>query len=179
MDRQAWTRWRPTVRQRWWLAGGAAFVLVVALTWALWPASEPDPPPRAREYLDYTACLLTGDRGIADPQAAPVWAGLQDASLATRAKVQYLAVTGPQTAENGVPFLSSLVQGACDVIFAAGAAPVGAVGQGAPKFPGATFVAVGKAAPAGNVTVLDDSSAARVRADVSRLLTDKVRAAAD
>ena len=103
MDRQAWTRWRPTVRQRWWLAGGAAFVLVVALTWALWPASEPDPPPRAREYLDYTACLLTGDRGIADPQAAPVWAGLQDASLATRAKVQYLAVTGPQTAENGVP----------------------------------------------------------------------------
>jgi hypothetical protein len=60
-----------------------------------------------------------GERGLTDTSAGPVWAGLQDASLATHAKVQYLAITGPQTVDNGVPFLNTLAQTGCNLIFAA------------------------------------------------------------
>jgi hypothetical protein len=162
-------------RQRWALAGASAVVVGALLAWALWPAPEPE-PPRAREYLTYTACLLTGDKGLTDPAAAPVWAGMQQASLATHAKVQYLAVAGQQTPENGATYLASLAQGGCNLIFAAGRAPLGAVRQGAPQFPTVMFVAVGKAPVTGNVSVIDVSSAEAVQGRVSQLITDKVRA---
>ncbi|MGH3190248.1 MAG: hypothetical protein ACRDPY_35980 [Streptosporangiaceae bacterium] len=42
------------------------------------------PAPSARQYLGFDACLLTGSRGLTGPQAAQAWAGMQDASLATR-----------------------------------------------------------------------------------------------
>jgi hypothetical protein len=52
--------------------------------------------------------------------AAPVWAGMQDASLATHAKVQYLQVTGEATVGNALPYLATLVQRRYAVVFGAG-----------------------------------------------------------
>jgi hypothetical protein len=64
-------------------------VLVVGLAaWILWPS------PRPRPYLAFTACLLTDEQGVAGSAAGAVWAGMQDASLATRAKVQYVPAVG-------------------------------------------------------------------------------------
>jgi basic membrane lipoprotein Med (substrate-binding protein (PBP1-ABC) superfamily) len=124
-----------------------------------------------RQYLEFTACLLTEGGGVAGPEAAPVWAGMQDASLATRAKVQYLAVSGPQTVDNAVLFASSLAQNRCNLVFAAGDVQTSAVVKVAPRFPGTAFVVVGSGASASNVSRLDGSSATEVRAAVRRTLT--------
>jgi hypothetical protein len=162
-------------RLRWWLGLAAAALLVaVLLVWALRPA--PTQQPRARQYLSFTACLLTDAREVAGPDAAPVWAGMQEASLATRAKVQYLSVAGPQTVENALPFLSSLAQRRCDLVFAAGAVPVGAVRQGASTFPGTHFVVVGTGVPGPNVSTVDEQSPAGVQAAVKRIILDAVHA---
>jgi basic membrane lipoprotein Med (substrate-binding protein (PBP1-ABC) superfamily) len=159
---------------RLWLSAGA-FAVVVAglLTWAFWPAEE---QPRARQYLDFTACLLTDDHGIGGSAAAPVWAGMQKASLATRAKVQYVEVTGPQTPENALPFLNSLAQSRCTLVFAAGTAPVAAVRDGAARFPETKFYVVGTSITKPNVSTVDGKSADEIRDAVARVLTDAVKA---
>lgn len=95
---------------------------------------------------------------------------MHDASLATRAKVQFLAVAGPQTPDNAGTFLASLAQGGCDLVFAVGAAPVAA---GAARLPGIRFYVVGDGRGAGNVSVLDGDDP-RVRGDVSRVITKAV-----
>lgn len=164
--------WTLARRHRWPAAFGAALLLIGALTWAFWQSPE---PPRARQYLEFTACLLTPAAGTGDPAAAPVWQGMQDASLKTRAKVQFLAVSGPQTADNAATFLASLAQGGCDLVFAAGEAPVGAVTTLAGRFPQARFypvVTAGGAAAADNVTVID--AGGEVRARVASVVTDAV-----
>src|SRR6266540_1993395 len=141
------------------VAGVVAGVLVAAvLVWALWPAGS-GPAPRARQYLDFTACLLTGEHGVADADAAPVWAGMQDASLQTRAEVQYLVVVGEQTVANAGPFLASLAQSRCDLVIAV------------------RFVVLGGGATGTNVSVVDDGSPADVRAAVTRIVTNAVRRA--
>jgi basic membrane lipoprotein Med (substrate-binding protein (PBP1-ABC) superfamily) len=152
---------RIVVERRWWVAG-LAVVIVAAVVWVLL-AARVEEPPRARQYLEFTACLLTDDHGIAGTVAAPVWAGMQDASLATRAKVQYVAVAGPQTRENAITFLNSLAVGGCDLIFAAGEVPVAAVGVGAAAFPKGRFYAVGGGSSAGNVTRIDGDARSAVR----------------
>src|ERR1051326_1434273 len=85
-------------RSWWWvpLAFGAA-VVVGGVGWSLIPADNGRhlPPTRARAYRDVSACLLTGGRGIADPQAAAAWSGMEDASATTHARVTYLAVPDP------------------------------------------------------------------------------------
>jgi basic membrane lipoprotein Med (substrate-binding protein (PBP1-ABC) superfamily) len=163
------------VRHRW-PSGVIALAVVGAVVWAvvtLWPAAGP-PPPRARQYLDFTACLLTDERGITGQEATPVWAGMQDASLATRAKVQYLAVAGPQTVDNAVPYANSLAQGRCDLVLAAGAVPADAVVKAAPQFPGTRFVVVGDVPPAGNVVAVSTAAPESVRPSVSRIVTNAV-----
>jgi hypothetical protein len=125
------------VRRARWLPVAAGLVVPALLVWALWPTPKQTEQPRARQYLDFTACLLTDADGVTGAQAAPVWAGMQDASQATHAKVQYLSVSGPQTVENAMPFLNSLAQGHCDLVVAVGDAPVAAVRAGAGKFPAA------------------------------------------
>jgi hypothetical protein len=126
-----------------WSAAGALLAIAV-LAWVLWPGpNNPQPTAaRARPYLAYTACLLTGELGLTDPDAAPIWAGLQDASLATHAKVEYLAVTGPQTVDNAVTYVNTLAQTRCNLVIAAGAVPTGAVQRAAPTFPHTEFYAV-------------------------------------
>ena len=157
----------------WWI-GGAAAVLVVAgiLAWALWPESTEQ--PRAREYRDFTACLLTDERGLSGPAVAPVWAGMQEGSLATRARVQYVQVIGPQTTANALPFLASLAQGRCDLVFAAGSPPVDAVREGAATFPKTRFYVVGTSGSKPNVSTVDGRSPAEVQAAVKRVLVDAV-----
>lgn len=137
------------------VAVAAVLAVVVAglVTWALWP----DPEPRQREYLDATACLLTDDQGIAGPQASPVWTTMNAASATSLVRVQYLKVSGPQTAGNAATYLNSLAGGRCGVVIATGTAPVAAVAETAKTFPAVRFVAVGGGTPSDNVQVVADS----------------------
>ncbi|RZU50689.1 hypothetical protein EV385_2468 [Krasilnikovia cinnamomea] len=165
----------PGGRRTWLIGGGAALVLVAGgLTWALWPDGRPD--PRARVYTESTACLLTPAGGTADKRAAPVWAGMQQASLDTHGKVQFLEVDGPQTGANAVTYLGTLVGGKCDVILTVGAAPNAALDAAAPSQPNVHFVRVGAGKAHANVSVIDDADPAavteRVRSVVADVLSD-------
>ncbi|MDJ0344658.1 MULTISPECIES: BMP family ABC transporter substrate-binding protein [unclassified Streptomyces] len=145
-------------------------MIVAAVLVAILPASDRArgvPPTRAREYSQRQACLLTSDRGLADAAAVPVWAGMQDASAKTRARVMYLAVSGEQSPANAAPFLASLAQRYCTVVLTVGTAPDGAVTVDGPKFPGTPFVVVGGAAGGANVTVLPADSPNATRSAVA------------
>ncbi|MGW7363621.1 BMP family ABC transporter substrate-binding protein [Streptomyces sp. NPDC054841] len=128
-----------------WAAGSAA-VIVLGLVgvWLFAGGEESGPPdPRARQYKEFDACLLTGEKGIAaGTPAAPVWEGMQQASLETRARVNYVPVMGPQSAENARPFFNSLVQRQCDVVLAVGAPQVEVTTAGAKQHPKVRFVVV-------------------------------------
>jgi basic membrane lipoprotein Med (substrate-binding protein (PBP1-ABC) superfamily) len=122
---------------------GFGLLLSIVVTLAVIQLLPTDPePPRERQYRDTTACLLTDAGGIAAARTAPVWAGMQDASLKTHAKVQYLAIPGEQTPNNAEIYLTSLAQGGCDVLLAAGELPAGAVAAIARAFPDLAFVAI-------------------------------------
>lgn len=152
------------------LASGAAVAIVAVVLVAILPTSHRAgsiPPIRAREYSQRQACLLTSDRGLADTAAVPVWAGMQDASAKTRARVMYLAVSGEQSAANAAPFLASLAQRHCTVVLTVGAAPDGAVAIDGPRFPGTRFVIVGGTASGSNVTVLPADSPNATRSAVA------------
>ncbi|MEV7228786.1 MULTISPECIES: hypothetical protein [Polymorphospora] len=148
--------------------------LVVAvgalLTWVLWP--EPESEPRAREYRDVTACLLTGASGVQSPEAAPIWSGMQDASVETLVKVQFLEVDGPQTAENAGTFLASLAQSRCDTVITVGDAPVAALQSIAPRFPNVRFVGIGGGASLDNVSVVEAGAPDDLRSVIRRLVTE-------
>jgi basic membrane lipoprotein Med (substrate-binding protein (PBP1-ABC) superfamily) len=146
--------------------------------WVASGGSSSQPPARARVYSAYDACLLTGAGGIADPAAAPLWAGMQDASQATRAKVSYLAVSGPATAANTQPYLGALLVRHCNVIVTDGPAEQAAATADASRFPGVHFVIVGNAVAAANVTVLGGARSA-LRAAVAGLITKDANAAGD
>jgi basic membrane lipoprotein Med (substrate-binding protein (PBP1-ABC) superfamily) len=132
------------------------------------------PTPAARQYLAFDACLLTGSRGLAGPQAAQAWTGMQNASLATRAKVEYLEAMGPQTTAAALPYVTSLVQRNCDMIIAVGQAPVSAVSSDAGRYPNVHFVVVG-GAQAVNVTDVTTASS-QITPAISRLVTSAVHA---
>lgn len=128
-------------------------MLGVLIAWLVWPAGEP--PPRARQYRDTVACLLTDERGLAGSEAAAVWAGMQQASTETLVRVQYLQVDGAQTAKNAAVFLGTLVQSRCSLIIAVGQAPVTALPTVAPRFPATQFISVGSGRPGGNVSTME------------------------
>jgi basic membrane lipoprotein Med (substrate-binding protein (PBP1-ABC) superfamily) len=158
-----------TARTRWWIVAAAAVSIVVlgGVAWWLRPVRQPADEPLARQYRDFTACLLTDDRGISGPEAAPMWAGIQDAALTERVRSQYLTVAGPQTAENAATFLASLAQGQCDLVFAAGSAPAEAVRRGAQTFPRIRFLVVHPGTTAPNVSEVDSAD---VRGSANRLV---------
>jgi hypothetical protein len=164
------------LRRRWWVwAGAAVVVLAVVVTVLVWP-SEPA-PPRARPYLEYTTCLLTDGQGLAGPTAASVWTGMQDMSLATHVKVQYLQVTGEATVGNALPYLASLVQRQCKAVVAVGPAQVAAVAADAAKYPGVRFIVVDGHASGKNVTEVNGLSGTQLRDRVNALLTEVVHSA--
>lgn len=146
-------------------------LVVGGVTAIFWPSGDEE--PRARQYRDVVACLLTDDKGLNSPAAASVWAGMQDASLATLARVQYLEVDGAQTAKNAETFLASLAHGKCVLVLAVGEAPIGALTDGAERFPQTKFVAVGTGKSASNVSVLEVSDDS-VRIEVKKLVTAAV-----
>jgi basic membrane lipoprotein Med (substrate-binding protein (PBP1-ABC) superfamily) len=84
---------------------------------------------------------------------------MQSASLATHAKVSYLAVSGPQTEENATTYLGSLVVQQCDVIIAAGAAEQAAVITDAGQFRSVRFAVVSTlAGPVAGLPPMSQSS---------------------
>jgi hypothetical protein len=145
----------------WLLAAGAVVVLGVAglVAWLVWPRPA---PPHARQYLSVSACLLTDQAGIvAGSPAAPVWAAMESASLATHVMVSYLPATGPSDV---TPMLNTLVQRRCGVIIATGAASseVIAAGKANPHQRFLLVAAPGAAASAAssNTVVIPQSDAA-------------------
>lgn len=90
--------------------------------------------------------------GIADPAAAPTWAGMQHASLKTHAKVQYLSITGPATVANASPFLNTLIAFDCAVIVAAGDLPTKTVVAQAGAHTKQPFILIGASDGHPNVT---------------------------
>ena len=146
---------------RWLLAAGAAVLLVVAgvMVWALRP--RPPAAPHARQYLNVSACLLTDPKGVAPgTPAAPVWAAMQSASLATHVMVSYLPATGPADVK---PMLNTLIQRQCGVIITTGPATAGVAetGKANPHQHFLLVTAPGSAAPAAapNTTVVSAAGA--------------------
>lgn len=158
------------------VAAGAAAGLEIA--WS--PGGGGATAARARVYENVDACLLTGPNGVGDPAAAPVWAGLEDASAATSARVSYLAVTGPPTVANAESFLGSLLVRGCRVVAAAGGPERSAALAEASRFPRVRFVVVGAASGPGgaaaNVTGVVFATSG-VRAAVAAAVESGVRAA--
>jgi hypothetical protein len=156
----------------------AAALLVVGLvTWLVWPA-DGEPASRERVYRDVTACLLTDDKGLMGDPAKSVWDGMQHASVANAVRVQYLAISGAQTVENGLPYFNSLAQQKCAVIIAAGAVPVGAMMSGKGRFSGIRYVAVGATADS-SVTTVDSATPSVISATVDEVVTEVARGEID
>ena len=147
---------------RWVLLGVCAAVAGVGVGLAVSGAPLPwsqgprvPPPARARVYENVDACLLTGSGGLADAAAAQAWAGMEEASRATSARMSYLAVTGPATVAAAAPFAGSLLVRGCKVIVASGAAERAAVLAEAAEFGSVRFVVTGAVAGSPpNVTAL-------------------------
>jgi basic membrane lipoprotein Med (substrate-binding protein (PBP1-ABC) superfamily) len=158
------------MRRPWWVAGSAAVVVLVGVLAAVfWPRGRALPPPRARVYTDASACLLTDSAGVGGAQAAPVWAGMQSASVRTRTKVSYLEVYGEDSVANAVPFVNTLVQRKCDLVIGVGASEVAAVLQQAATYPGVRFAVVGKGSGQ-NVTAIAPASADAVTGAADRVV---------
>jgi hypothetical protein len=150
-------------------ATGAVAVLVAGATWLLWP-DDPPTPPRERQYKATTACLLTDGEGLTGDIAQAAWAGMQEASLATLIKVQHLAISGPQTPENGLGYYNSLGVQQCAAIVAGGPIPVAAMVQGHSRFPTVKQIAVGGDIGTAVLTTVDPSTPDTIRTGVKTLV---------
>jgi basic membrane lipoprotein Med (substrate-binding protein (PBP1-ABC) superfamily) len=165
-------RW---LRRYWWAGAAGVVAAGIVLGVTLSRLSQPAralPPPRARVYTAFDACLLTDSGGVTGAQAAPVWAGMQAASLKTSGKVSYLAVSGADTAANAVSYVNTLVQRRCDLVLAVGASEVSAAREQAAAFPKTTFVVVDSGGSKGNVTAVAPGKGADIAAAVQTLVTN-------
>ncbi|WP_344899463.1 hypothetical protein [Actinomadura meridiana] len=156
-----------------WRAGVCVAVAAAVTGGVLFAVLRPSHEPRARQYLAFKACLLTDSHGITGKDAAPVWKGMQRASLKTHAKIQYLAVPDPATVANARPYLASLVQRHCGIILAAGDLATRTVTANAPSFGTARFVVFGVGGAGPNL-VAADTSAVTVPAAAERVVSDAV-----
>ena len=161
---------------RWRLVTGAVAVaaLTVGITWVVWPSGKQsyDPPAHTRQYIAFTACLLTGPAGLADTQAHAVWSGMEAASSATNAQVSYVSVPVGEADTVGVatPLANSLVQQHCGVVVAVGASEVAAVQAVAAQHAEMRFVLVGGGSSASNVAVLPQPGVSSVSARVQSVV---------
>ncbi|RZU44142.1 hypothetical protein EV284_1601 [Streptomyces sp. BK022] len=168
-------------RRAWIAAGAVLLVAVAAVTWVRLTGRQDGPPDtRARQYKEFDACLLTGDKGIAQgTDAASAWRGMQRASLQTRARINYVPVTGAQSEANTQPFLNSLMQRHCGVLVAVGAPQARVARAAAAEHPEVRFVLIDGASTAaggkaGNVTAVEPG--ASLPAAVADAITQAVRA---
>jgi hypothetical protein len=154
------------------VAAGAVFITA----WVLWPRAAPASVdvPRARQYLNVSACLLTGSGGVAPgTPGGRAWHAMQSASVATHVMVSYLPGTGPAD----VPaLLNTLVERQCGLIVVTGAARA-QVADAAKANPGRRFVlvttsmAAGPAAVPPNAVVVPAADASgRIDQEVSALM---------
>lgn len=153
---------RGTVRI-WLVLMGLVAVGAGTAAWLLWP--RPAPAPQARQYLNVSACLLTDSRGVVPgTPAAPVWAAMESASLATHVMVSYLPDTGPADV---TPMLGTLIQRQCGVIITTTAEPSQVI-SAAKADPGQHFLlvtaagAATTAAPANAAIVSPAAAAGRI-----------------
>ena len=167
---RGWWRAR-SWRERLLLAGGPGFVVVATVVLVV--ALTPGTAPRARQYLAFTACLLTDSHGLTGRPAAQAWSGMQQASLATRTKVEYLPVMSGSTPAAAAPYLASLLQRRCNVVIAAGPAQVAALVSERARAPGVRLVALGPV-PAGSGILSVPASGSGVRPAVDRIITAAV-----
>jgi hypothetical protein len=157
----------------WWAA--AAVVLIVGVGVAIWLTHRGRqlPPPRARVYTAFSACLLTNDQGIVGPDAAAVWSGMQAASLKTNGKVSYLAVAGEDTEANAATYVNTLAQRQCNMVLAVGTSEVAATNAQAGHFGSTAFVVIGAGGrTASNVKVVPAGAAKDVSGAVQNIVTD-------
>lgn len=128
------------------LAAGAAMAagMLASCSSGGAPASVPS---RARAYADVDACLLTGPRGIFDPAAAPVWAGMEEVSVTGQVRASYLEVPAPVTPGSALSHLNSLIVQKCALIIAVGGPERTAVLAEARRFSAVRFVVLGPAGP--------------------------------
>lgn len=163
-------------RTRWAVGTAGALVIAAAIAALLINSRTPGQPAvRARQYTAHQACLLTDAHGITTPQAAAVWAGMEDASLATHAKVIYLQTAGPATVGNTIPYANTLIQRHCDMILATGDPQTAALAHIAHTAPGIRFVLLhpSTAAIEKNLTTLSPSPA--TRSQVAHTVEDAMR----
>lgn len=158
-----------------WLFIGLVAILLPLGLWLGLRSHDAPPAARVRQYGSFTSCLLTDERGIGGEPAALVWAGMQDASQATLSKVQYLAIVGPQTADNAATFAASLVQGRCDIIIGAGETAGKAIRAAASTSPKTQFIVVGPGSSGGNVRVVEGTGPA-LRAQIAADVTASAKA---
>jgi len=161
-----------------WQAAGAAGLLGIALmavaVTLLVSGNSPHVPTPASQYSASTACLLTDSHGISAAPASTVWAGMQDASLATHAKSTYLTVNGPDTAANAIPYANSLIEGGCTVVLAVGPPQTGALTQIAGRNPTTNFVIVGDSTDFATVNLKTIGLAADTRSQVEQAVESLV-----
>lgn len=161
-----------------WLSAAVAIAAGVAAGLAISSSGSGRalPPVRARVYLNVDACMLTGSAGVEDQTAAQMWAGMEDASRATSVRASYLAVTGPGTEANALPFLGSLLVRGCRVIVATGGPERAAVLADAPRFARVRFVVTGAASGPANLTAVVFTPSG-LRAAVAAAVESGVRSA--
>lgn len=140
------------MRQRVVKAGAAtiAVVTVFVIAWVLWPRPGTAAPPRARQYLDASACLLTESSGVTPgTPGAQAWHAMESASLASHVMVSYLPDSG---AANVPVMLNTLVERRCGLIVVTGASRV-QVTSAAKAHPAQSFILVTASAAAGPAAV--------------------------
>ncbi len=163
------------LRKYWWAATAVVAALGIGLGVFLTLPSHPArvlPPARARVYTAFDACLLTDSAGIGSAQAAPVWSGMQAASVQSSGKVSFLSVYGPDTAANAVPYVNTLVQRQCNLVLAVGPSQVAAARQQAGAFPKVHFVVIDGGSSSGNVTAVAPGKDTDVSSAVKNIVID-------
>ena len=145
------------MKQGWTAAVVAAAVAmgVFIVAWVLWPRTATVAAPRtpqyqARQYLDASACLLTGSSGVsAGTPGARAWRAMESASSASHVMVSYL----PGTSTADVPaLLNTLVERKCGVIVVTGGSS-NQVTSAARANPGHRFILVTTLAAPGPVAL--------------------------
>jgi hypothetical protein len=96
------------------VAAAAAVAAIFIAAWVLWPdPATTATAPRARQYLDASACLLTGSSGVSPgTPGAQAWHAMQSASLASHVMVSYL----PSTGSADVPVLLDTLLSHCTTL---------------------------------------------------------------
>lgn len=132
------------------VAAAAVAAVAVFITARMPPRPATVAVPQARQYLNVSACLLTGSSGVAPGSpGAQVWQAMQSASAGSHVMISYLPGTAPADV---LPLLNTLVERQCGVIVVTGGSRV-QVADVAKANPGRRFVLVTTSTVAGPAVV--------------------------